>query len=404
MSNLRSAALALALTVPMVACGDFFDVENPGMIEDQALNELQAVPGLVGGMSGDYSVALGLQAWGAAMMAGELSYGGAWEFHALPAAGEMTPEFSDMFYWPQMHRARWVAESGIERLQEILGSEYSESPHAARANLLAGLSNRLLGETVCHAVIDGGPAEDRTVHFTRAAGYFSEAAAIAEAAGAEQVRQAALLGRATVQAWLGNWTDAETDAAAIPVEFAYEANFSSSTGRETNLVVEETVVRFESTVWGTEWSEVEDDPRVPWEVMYDAGGAVRTARDGHTPVYMQLKYADLGSNIPVAKGTEALLLRAEAALRDSDVETSIGFINDARAHVGLEELNADTPEEAWEILQSERQAFLWLEGRTLWDLNRWHEEGRHSFLDGRDGCIPIGSSEIRTNPNLGEFR
>jgi hypothetical protein len=399
--KLNRGFLVAALTAVFASsgCSDLFTVENPGMIEDAALNRPEAVAGLVGGMSGDYSYALGYLAFGVAIFTHELSYAGAYDYHLIPASGTILPEHSDLFYWGNLHRARWVAESGIERLKSILGPAYDASELAARANLFAGFSNRALGENMCYAVVDGGPAEPNTAHFARAESYFTEAMRIAQNAGNDAYLTAARAGRATVRAWQGNWAGAVEDAGQVPASFVFEASFSTNTTREINRVVEETVVRFESSVWGTYWAEAED-PRTPYVIAFDAGGAIRTGRDGFTPVYIQQKYQTLASNIPIAKGTEMLLIRAEAALRAGNVAEAVDRINDVRAFREMTPVSASGQGEAWELLKHERGAELWLEGRRFWDLRRWYEDGVDDFMEGRDRCIPIGDIEMRNNPNL----
>jgi len=106
------------------------------------------------------------------------------------------------------------------------------------------------------------------------------------------------------------------------------------------------------------------------------------------------------------KGTEMLLLRAEAALRNNDVAGAMALINLQRAFYGatqLPPLTATTVAQAWPILQKERGAVVWLESRRFWDLRRWNAEPppiKNTFLDNRDKCIPISEEEEQSNPNV----
>jgi hypothetical protein len=43
---------------------------------------------------------------------------------------------------------------------------------------------------------------------------------------------------------------------------------------------------------------------------------------------------------------------------------------------------------------------VWLEGRNLWNLRRWHSEGLNDFLSGREHCIPISREERQSNENI----
>ena len=397
--NRMQRTVALICLLPLAGCGNFLDVTNPGPVDDDALNQPEAMPALVHGMSGDLSYAVSRMAYITALAAGEQSSSGSYLWTKRVADGHMEiDEAPDV--WGAMQRARWVAENGLTRMQSVLGADFETSPLAARAYLHAGFSNRMLGETVCQAVFDGGPPGDPVQHLERAESQFASALQIAQSAGDAEAVNAALAGRASVLAAMGRWDEAVGDAEEVPLDFVYSAIFSLNSGRENNYFVSESHNRLEATEYDTEWAEVFGDPRVPWDTLYDAGGSIRKGQDGQTPAFQQQKYATFADEIPLAKGTEMVLLRAEALLRESDVPGAVGLINEERAFYGLGDATATTPEEGWALLQKERGAVLWLEGRRLWDLRRWHAEGLNDFLEGRDDCIPPSREEQAANPNF----
>lgn len=394
----------LAGVLPLSACGDFLTVTNPGPIPDEQLNSPEAARSLVVGMSADISEALDELIFANSIMADELAHGGSYSDPGLFYRGIIRPEDVNG-YWGDMHRARWVAEQGIERMKsaQVLGAEFNQSAVAARANLFAGFSNRMLGENVCFAVIDGGGRQDHKVHFQRAEQYFTDALRIAQAVKNTEFTNAALAGRASVRAALGKWDEAVADAKQVPTGFRFDANYSLNSSRQNNYLVQETHRRFELTVFNTQWADVKDDPRVPWRVVLDRKGAVAKGQDGKTPMYQQLKYTSLDDDIPLAKGTEMRMIEAEAALRNGDIEGTFRLINQQRAFNKMAPLTApSTLEEAWRILQKERGAVLWLESRRFWDLRRWFNEtgpAHNAFLKERDKCIPISQNELNSNPN-----
>jgi hypothetical protein len=279
-------------------------------------------------------------------------------------------------------------------MKSELGDDFESDILAARAYLYAGFANRLLGEHVCDAVFDGGPAMDYKEHFKRAEAQFSEAIRLAQALGNTTIVNAAYGGRASVRAWQGNWTGAADDAMQVPDNFRYDAIFSLNSSRESLELAYETISRRELTVFGTVWANLPADPRVPWVTT------TRKGQDGKTNFWQQRKYLSEGDEVPLVKGTEMLLLRAEAALRADDVPGAMGLINQGRAVHGLIALNAATSAEAWETLKQERGAVLWLETRRFYDLRRWLEEGRDNTQAGRDVCFPISRNERNSNPNL----
>lgn len=388
------------VTVMIVAAG--CDVENPGPIAESSLNSEEAVPGIVVGMSSDLSVAVSITTYWSSVWSDELIHSGTFAAPTVFSTGEINSEDVDP-WWDDAQRARWVAESGIERLQNILGEEFDDSEYAARANLYAGYANRILGEHSCDAVIDGGGRQDYTIHFERAEDQFTQAMTIAETVGNGDLRTAAIAGRASVKAALGDWSGAVSDAGEVPVDYTFEAIYSLNSGRENNGWPANTIERGELSVWGTPWEDAED-PRLPQEVVLTADGDTATAANGTTPWITQLKHETDADNIALSKGTEMLLIRAEAELRgNQNVGNAMDLINEARDYNGLDQLTASNIEEAWGHLQNERGATLWLEGRRFWDLRRWNQEtgpANHPFLDGRDSCVPIGSQEINNNPNL----
>ena len=408
MQLVRRASMATSL-VAMTAC-NFFDVSNPGPIADEDLNTPAAMTGLATGMSFDLSQAIDATAQNLAIMADELYHGGSYTEQGLFNRGIVRDEDVNGM-WGAMQQARWVAESGIERMQEVLGTSFDTSPLAARANIYAGLANRLLGENVCETAIDGGAVEDHKVHFSRAEAQFTEAlriaAGVTPAALRDSLNRVAYGGRASVRAWQGKWTEAAADAALVPTSYVFVAPFSTNTTAENNDLVFETNNRLEYTVFNTQWAQnPRTDPRVPWDTVRTSSGAIQVGQDGRTPFFRQRKLNGLGADIPLVKGTEMLMLRAEAALRNNDVAGAMALINQQRAFYGatqLPPLTATTAAQAWPILQKERGAVVWLESRRFWDLRRWNAEPppiKNTFLDNRDKCIPVSEEEQQSNPNV----
>jgi hypothetical protein len=397
-----TAALGVVLTLG--ACSDILEVENPGPIEDSQLQTAAAVPGFVTGMSGDLSNALDEIVRISGIASDELAHGGSYAEEGLWYRGIINADDING-QWSLMQRARWVAESGIARMKTLEGFTYDTDPSSARANLLAGFANRLLGENVCQAVFDGGPVESDSAHFQRAEQQFTEAIRIAQARNVVDVLTAAYGGRASVRSALGNWTGAVADAQQVPAGFVYLARYATNSTRENNSVVQETYVRREFTVFGTQWAQVFNDPRVPWDTLYTSAArtVVQKGQDGKTNFFRQRKYPDLAADIPLTKGAEMLMLRAENALRNGDIPGAFTLINQQRAIYLLTPLA--TPADltvAWRTLQREYGAVVWLEARRLWQLRRWQVAtgpAKANFLDGRATCIPVSEQERQSNPN-----
>ncbi|MEP6992641.1 MAG: RagB/SusD family nutrient uptake outer membrane protein [bacterium] len=383
-----------------LAAGCDLKVTNPGPLQDSQLDVVSALPALVNGMSGDLSVAVGNYIDRGALASGELAEAGNFAAEQQFYTGVIRPEDVNPD-WANMQQARWSAEDGLRRMQRVLGANFESYADTPRAYLYAGFANRLLGENVCTGVIDGSAAQSDTVYFVRAESLFTRAFTIATALKNTTVANAALGGRASVRAWQGNWPGAVADAALVPNTFVFNAIFSTNTSRENNDLANQTITRRETTVFGTAYATVFKDPRTPWDTVKTTSGAIQTGQDGKTKFFRQTKYTSLGSLVPLVKGAEMLLLRAENALRSGDIAGMTVLINQERALYSLAPVAApaSTPA-AWTLLQAERGSVTWLEGRRLWDLRRWNVEGTNSFLNGRSKCVPVSTNELAANPNL----
>lgn len=395
----RRACCVAIIAVAAFAAACDLTVSNPGPIQDSQLNTATAMAPLVNGMSGDLSVALGTYLTREAIATDELTEAGNFTPDNFYAAGVIRPE-DDIADWGNMQSARWSAENGLARMKSVRGTAFETDTITPWAYLWAGYANRLLGENACTTVIDGGPPQSDTVYFVRAESLFTRALTLAQSLNKTIVQNAALGGRASVRAAQGNWTGAAADAALVPTSFVFNAAFSTNTTRENNPLVGNTVSSRQVSVFGTAYAKSKSDPRTPWDTVKTVAGGVQVGQNGSTPFFVQKKYANLGSVVPLTKGTEMLLIRAEAALRNADVTGAMTLINQERASSGLAALTATTSAGAQTILQNERGAVLWLEGRRLWDLRRWQAAGTSTFLTGRAKCLPVSSVEQGANPNF----
>lgn len=394
--------LAAVALLPLGAC-DLLNVNAPGRIADEDLNNPEAFSGIVAGMA--YNLATGMDDINQdeAIFTQELWHGGSYDFAEIPL-GVVTPEDNNA-EWSGMQQARWVAEDGLRRIETNSEPDaFNSSAVVAEGYVYAGFSNRVLGEMLCTTAIDGGPEEDNAVHFDRAEEAFSKAIDIGGRAGATDIVNAAYGGRASVKAWMGDWAGAVADAQQVPASFVFVAEYTNEVANDLRY---ETYDRFEFSVHGTEFANYPDDPRAPWEIIYNADGTVANGANGSTPHYQQKKYPDLSSPVPLTKGTEMLVLRAEAALRNNDIDGALGLLDQAREQWGMPPITQipTTIREAWVLLHHERGAETWLETRRIWDLRRWYEAGSsapeyNSFYEGRDTCFPISEEERRSNENL----
>src|SRR5262245_17796347 len=100
--------IAISVTAPAVAgggCNGFFDVSNPGPIEDAKLQTPDAAPALVVGMSADYANVYDEMVRITAIASDELGHGGSYASEGLWVRGIIKPDDVNGL-WSTMHRAR----------------------------------------------------------------------------------------------------------------------------------------------------------------------------------------------------------------------------------------------------------------------------------------------------------
>ena len=465
-TTIRKWPLAVALAVGLSGCS--LEVLNPGSIQDADLNSPELMPILVSGVSAEYNdVQDNLAFYGGQLsddMAGTGSYGSTQQYRQ----GIFDNRDSGGF-WEQAHEAAWSAGEAWARYEEVLTSAVANaSADGARLFTLMGHAHNRLGENFCDLVYDVGPAQPRRAAFDSAIVAFNRAITIGTAAGsgADQWVLSARGGIAQARLGLaalgaGSWAEAAAAAQAFfsngGTEQWWDVAIYNAQANQ-NLVWQETHGRAENGVWSTRAQQLFDatgDVRVAYtkcgewvdtarplpdpgdgvdDLGCSSGSGAHQGADGLTAHYRQDKYPERGSDIPRASGVEMRMILAEAALMAGDLTEFTNQINLARASygdpslpplaepatVGTLEFRASYPYYAMEgdadwdamsMLDQERYASLWIEGRRFFDLDRWN----HPYLAGgflaanvpgaeainpRVSCMPVPREECDLNPNL----
>ena len=459
----------------VVLSGCSLEVLNPDNIQDADLVDPALMPILVNGVSSEYNDFADDLAFDIAILSDEMAGTGSYSSTQEYRQGFFDQEDSES-NWAQTHEANWSADQAIQRLQEVSEVDeefdYNTSVDAARAWVIKGFANVRLGENFCYAVYNVGPSAPRTAAFDTAIAAFNVALGLG-GISAEWVTAAragiaqAELGKAS----FGGGSYGAADAAAVTaigagadVDWADYAIYNTTA--DNNLFWNETWGRAEYGVFRTlaqqmfeqdadprvefkkcgEWkTPVAGDPRELTKTELDAltaagvdptgdcageGSGAHQGADGEHAHYKQMVYTERGSDIPRASGEEMLLIRAEAAMEAGDFGTMMGFINQVRVARGLaayaftptvlgtlEYPHDLTSQEAIDVLDRERYASLWMQGRRLYDMDRWD----HPYLDGGDNslgaglgnwvvggssfaprasCMPIARSECLLNENI----
>ena len=403
---------ALGVLVTLAACN--LSVDNPDRVQDPLLNDPGAHAAVVAGASLALSEAINWVAFFGGDASKEFRQGGRIHPVKLPLhPGQLSVEEIPDNAWNSAQQARWVAEDAVRRFRDVMGAQFENYDLGAKALLYAGYANRLLGENMCEAVIDGGAPSDSKDYFRRAESALTEAISVAGAAGDARVSTAATAARASVRLMLGDDAGAAADAAAVPTEFVFQAVYSIENENYYNFLywVNANQPYREISVYATFYEQYyrdTGDPRVAWST----NPAVPTAEFQYVPWLFPTIYTGRSSPINLSTGREMRLVEAEIALRAGDWPTAISKINGVRTTViskttgqPLAPWPATNVTEAWTALKRERGIELWLEARRLGDERRWVESSTPGDMEDMSDrvrlCFPIGLGERRANPNVG---
>lgn len=411
------AIAALGSSVTLSGCD--LEVINPGPVADSFLDDQGAWPAILTGARRSLTSAMNVHITDGALRARELHITDVndWNGFSFPAhIGEPVDDApSYLSSWNAGQAARWIAEDLIRRADGVLDdAAFGSHPIVAQAQLWAGYANRVLGEYYCEAVIDGGPAEPGSVYYERAEDHFTAAIATATASNQPVVATAARAGRASVRAYLHDWTGAVQDAQAVQDPFEFEMTFATDADwRYYNALSQSTG----QTVWNTQFGDYytqTGDPRTPW---IDEGSANSTVHPWESGItwWVQQRHTALSSPVRLSSWQEMRLIEAEALLRQSDMPGAMSLISAVRQAAPV----ADWPapgslDEAWSLLKRERGIEMWLEGRRLADLRRWDEDATPGALQPEDLgstnggpdltnralCLPIPGTERERNENI----
>ena len=432
MHGLRTCVIAL-LVVVAAACDT--KVNNPGPVQDEFLNDRNAASAMVNGAGRALAQGINWVGYTGAAVAREIHPAGStgsFGITNLWQQGALSADDGDLDdHWQQGQRARWVAEEAVRRLEAAgppgptdlqTATQYADL--LMRAYVYAGFANRLLGENMCDAVIDGSGVLPNATYFTRAESLFTKAIGVTGGTAATRTAQitAAYAGRAAARVYLGKWTEAVADAGQVPIDFVFNMPYynvgddaqrnrifwASGNSRESGSAYR---AHTQWNTWYYDYRQATNDPRVPIATTALTGDAAIECC-GRVAFYPEAKHTSSASPIRLASGREMRLIDAEAKLRSNDLTGAMTSLNAVRTAGGAQQVTAANTTEAWRLLKRERGIELWLEARRIGDLRRWkaantpgaldplEQPGTASHLAKQDLCFPISRSEQQTNPNL----
>ena len=405
----KSSYSIMVLCGAVAGCDSLLDVELPTRVPAEALDDPAMAAILVAGAVADFECAYANYVAATALLTDELIISTefiaptSWDLRSITADnGNLGTAGCNAFgfgIFQPLSTGRFQADDAHSRIEEFPDAEVpGKTGLLAAASAYAGYGLTLLGEAFCRAAVDQSAALQPAEVLGMAEQRFDIAVQEAQSAGDHELLGMAKVGRARVRLNLGNTSGAASDAREVPEGFAKMSTHSGVNARREN------------TLWVYNQRDlmVSVDPRFR-NLMVDGaadprvqvGDAGRVGHDGLTDLWLQLKYAQVGSSIRLASWEEAQLIIAEAEGGQSAVDA----INNVRAAYGLSPFAGGTAAEIQaEVLEARRRG-LYLEGHRLNDMLRHGLEfdtglNHKGVPYGNTTCLPLPEAEILSNPNI----
>jgi len=403
----RSLAVAAAL-VGAAGCSDFLNVENPNVIDVNAIDPIQDATALANSAQQNFAAAYGWLIMYSSWMTGETLV--AETFPTRNEFGRRDPAESN----GSLNGDVWTTLSLAAASTKIVLALDLPTPdtniNRARSFLWRGYSFVFMAEHWCTGTVDSGPELTTAAMLDSAVANFTSAQTIGNAIATTDSRalaNAALVGRARAHLQAGRKPQAATDAAAVPAGFVFNLPFVddlANRNRMSNRLWQFTLDRGSMTVaepWRT------GDPRVSFKAP---GEHTLTPQDPSSgPFYIQNKYPAFTSPVRVASKLEADYIAAEAGT----TADQLALIAARRSANGRPAYGGGTDAQSvLTELMTQKGFEFWLEGKRLGDFRRNPNNvlyvpvpGAPYFKPGfpaigNKTCYPITLAEKDNNPNL----
>lgn len=455
--NGRPAAAwtVLVAAAVLTGCSNILDVDLPGRVPEESLDDPTLAQVLVNGVIADvecawntYSAAASHQSDEWIPSSGNLNMRN-WGQRKIRAddafLGKGTCDNNYGLYTP-LQTARYQVQDVYQRLNGFDAATVpNKTRYQATVRAYGGFALIALGEGFCEVTIDGGPLMTKAEVMAVAEQWFTEAIDLAGQVGDADLQNMSRVGRARARLDVGNWAGVIADASAVPVGYVKNATRDTNRQRRWNYLFEYLV----STAGGfnrhgsvspafrnltvdtlaARGSHTQKagkpDPRLR---TFTIGSPPQNGFDFVTPHYTIDKYTSRASPLPLATHKEAQLYIAEAEAQQGNLAAALAIINARHAlavdtnGVGLPPWAAGATATQTEVIRhvlDERARELFAEGgHRLNDMLRYrgtafnipfkgepgsvHPNGVDQTGDvyGTTTCFPLPAVERDGNPNV----
>ena len=413
------AAVLLGVSLASTAaCNSLLDVESPGRVPVEALDDPTLIPTLSAAAIQTFQCGVNAFAATGGMLSGEYwSANGfvnnhPWEWRGIveiksnPGSCNHARNSTFMGFYTPLQQARFQLDDTFSRAE---GFTDNDVPNRARIltemRAYGGYAYLLLAEGMCTMAIDGGPEVSRAEVLAIAEDRFDDAIARATALNDASLLNMARVGRARTRLDLGDLTGAAADAILVTAGFVRNAEFSEAVqARENRFFNLTTRNDFLSVAPAYQNLQVNGSPGVA-DTRVRAQNMNRLANDNATAMWRQLKYPASTSNQPIASWAEAQLIYAEAV----GGQAGLDAINAVRASnspaIPAYAGPPPTGQAFTDLVLEERRRQLFSEGQRYADMLRHNLPfttgvNRKGQTYSNLTCVPLPDVETRNNPNF----
>jgi len=367
----------VVVSLALVACGNVLDVEYPGRIPSETIDDPTLATVLVNGVIGDVECAYNNYVAANAAHSDEFETansngtGAAWGERGITADSEdyvngpCEGTFTAFGIQTVMHTARFQAEDVYNRLNTWSDAEVPNRQRLMATVLAYGAYPYVFfGETYCEIAFDGNEPVDRPASLGIAEQRFAEAITLAQSVGDDDILNLARVGMARTKMDLKKWAEAGQIAAQVSPGYVKMADRGTENDRRYNKLYENFTVGGLYVV--ADELRAINDPRL---LVRDAG---RGAFNPTVRLWVTDKYTNLGDPIRLASHREARLIEAEALVQQGQISEGMAILNLRRAELSLSPLTASTQAAAVQAVIDERRMELAFEGgHRMNDIHRY---------------------------------
>jgi len=277
--------------------------------------------------------------------------------------------------YQSLHRARSAAEDAAVALQSF-GTDPDADTGIPEMHSVSGYVYTMLAEGFCSGVTVSHIENDQIVYGTplttaqvldTAILRFNTALAHPSIAAGDPIYSLASVGLGRALLDEGRFAEAAAAVAAVPADFLYETEHSTTPAALHNGVFE----AFNNGEFGVQ--DQEGGNGLPYVSAADdrVTGDSGVASDNNTESWFPSKYSGFDASVPLADYTEAQLIIAESELQTGAYSAMTQRLNDLRDLVGLDPLaTPGNVDDAVDQLFAERAFWLYATGHRLGDMRR----------------------------------